>query len=138
MGVIEAALLAVGLMAAAQIVVRADHDCVLAQTERLCDLKLEAHIAAAVRADAHAVDPHLAGVVDRAEIEKDALARRLFGQRECAPVPYGGHEVDVFHAGEPAFRAEGHCDFAFELFLLDKPARASGRAVIDFKLPLTV
>ena len=60
MGVVFCALLAAGLFAAAQVVIGADDDDVLAGHEGVGDFEIKGNIAAAVRAYGLSVDPYLA------------------------------------------------------------------------------
>ena len=133
-GFIARGLLAVGLETGALVVVSADDERVFAGHERVRDFKGEGNVAALVYADGLAVYPRFAAEVDRTEVQKHALALRLFRQRERAAIPHGGHKVLVLDAGKPAFRAEGNGDFA-AVRAVDQAAGTSARAMIDFKLP---
>ena len=133
-----AALLAVGLLAAAEVVLSADDDHVFALDQSIGDFKGEGSVAALVNAHGLAVDPCFALVVNCAEVQHHALTGCLCGQGEGAAVPHGRHEIRVAHAGDIAFGAEGHVDGHIQRILFHQTAGAAGCAVINLELPLAV
>ena len=137
-GMIARALLAEGLTAAAQVVVGADHQRVFAGNQRVGDFEGEGGVAALVHAHGLAVDPCLAAVVHRAEVQQHALTGGVLRQREAAAVPHRGHEVLAAYAGELALGAEGHENGSVQRRFFHKTALAARRAVVDFKLPCAV
>ena len=64
--------------------------------------------------DRNSVDPDLGSVVAGIDVQEYALSGRS-GQSDLAAVPDRVHEIAVFDAREPAFRAEGHDYFAGKL-----------------------
>ncbi len=62
--------------------------------------------------DKTTIDPGFAVVIDRAEVQENALVRPFVGDVEGSVIPDRGHEVRVLNARETGFRAEGDGDGA--------------------------
>ena len=106
------ALLAGGLTAAPRLVVRADHQRVFARLQGGGDFKGEGGVAPLMHACALTVHPGLTLVIHRAKVQKHPLANGFRGEGKGAPVPYRVHKIRVTDAGQRAFHAKGHQNFA--------------------------
>ena len=80
------------------------------------DVRREWQVAADMAHDLHRVHPYRRALVDRAEVQNDALARKLLRQRDVAPVPevLPGLQTAV-HARQLAFRRERDDYLSFKL-----------------------
>ena len=62
--------------------------------------------------DEPTIDPGFAVVINRAEVQKNALVRPFVGDVEGSVIPDRGHKVRVLNAREAGFRTEGDGDGA--------------------------
>ena len=109
-------LLAAAVEAAVGIVRDADGDEHTAVLYGVGDVRREWQVAADMAHDLHRVHPYRRALVDRAEVQNDALARKLLRQRDVAPVPevLPGLQTAV-HARQLAFRRERDDYLSFKL-----------------------
>ena len=96
------------------------------------DVRAERRVAAFVRGDEVAVDPHLRAIVDRATVEQQPPAGILPRRPDGAPVPHDGMEAGLADAAGGRLGREGHRNGACVDVLARGPAvvEAASRVVV--------
>ena len=120
MGIGVYALLAGGDHGVAAVVAGADDQYIFAGRDKIGNVKGKADIAAAVLADAFAVEINGGLVVYCAEMEHHPAGKRLLGNVQNTGIPAGVDEVGMADAGQGGFGAEGDFNHAVKRGALEK------------------
>ena len=137
-GVILVRLLALGLQAAAHVVLHRQEQGVLPGGHERGDVEGEGGVAPLVAAGPLAVDHQDALVVHGAEVQQHPAFYLLLSEGESPAVGHAVHKVGVADAGELALRAEGHQDLPVPGLLFPQLPLQGAAAKVKRKVPQAV